>query len=488
VRTVAGAVPRAPELSTPLHDVTFVALDLETTGASPGFDAITEIGAVKYRGGERLGTFETLVNPGVPIPPFVTVLTGITDAMVLPAPPIDEVLPALLEFVGNAVLVGHNFRFDTGFLDAALVRRGHDRLDHVRVDTLGLARRLLHEDVPDLKLATIAAHLRVPTEPCHRAFDDAAATAEVLHALLERAGTLGVLGLDDLLAVPRLRAHPSSNTLRLTARAPRRPGVYRMLGRGGEVLLVGRATNLRARIRAHFHTAPAPVVPLLVRLTRAIDWIECADELEVAVRHARLVREHRPRFNREQSTWRSRAYVKRTLDRRPRFTVAHTVKDVRVPHLGPLPDRETARAVRDACETAAALTADPADDAVPRAFDGDGRALVAILEDTLTALVAAEEYEAAAGLRDRLATIGPALDELGRVRRLCDVPQLRVMTTRGVVTFRHGRLHTTDDPCGEDVPTAVIGREELDEVHAVAAWLEREIAAGRAEVLDPLPR
>jgi DNA polymerase-3 subunit epsilon len=257
VPLLAGARHHSVDLATPLHEVTFVALDLETTGAAPGYDRITEVGAIKYRGGECLGTFETLVNPGVPIPPFVTVLTGITEAMVLPAPRIDEVLPPLLEFVGNAVLVGHNFHFDTGFLDAALLRRGDDRLDHVRVDTLPLARRLLHDDVPDHRLATVARHLGVPTEPCHRAFDDAAATAEVLHALLERAGTLGVLGLDDLLAVPRLRVHPSSNTLRLTARTPRTPGVYRLLGRHGEVLFVGRATNLRSRVRAHFHTSPA---------------------------------------------------------------------------------------------------------------------------------------------------------------------------------------------------------------------------------------
>ncbi len=83
--------PRAPGTASTTsrrrsRDVTFVVLDLETTGTSPDLDAITEVGAVKYRGGECLGTFDTLVNPGVPIPPFITVLTGITEAMVLPAP------------------------------------------------------------------------------------------------------------------------------------------------------------------------------------------------------------------------------------------------------------------------------------------------------------------------------------------------------------------------------------------------------------------
>src|SRR5438094_8437314 len=104
------------DLGTPLHEVTFCVVDLETTGGSPDQCEITEVGAVKIRGGECLGTFQTLVNPGVPIPPFITVLTGITESMVYPAPRIAEVLPAFLEFLGDAVLVGHNVRFDISFL------------------------------------------------------------------------------------------------------------------------------------------------------------------------------------------------------------------------------------------------------------------------------------------------------------------------------------------------------------------------------------
>ncbi|MGH8978637.1 MAG: exonuclease domain-containing protein, partial [Acidimicrobiia bacterium] len=111
-------------LGTPLAEVTFVVLDLETTGGSPASDRITEIGALKFRGGELLGRFETLVNPGMPIPPTITLLTGISEAMVLPAPTIGELLPTILEFVGDAVIVGHNVRFDCGFLNAALVGHG----------------------------------------------------------------------------------------------------------------------------------------------------------------------------------------------------------------------------------------------------------------------------------------------------------------------------------------------------------------------------
>src|SRR3989449_5895696 len=100
-RAVALALQRSfDDMGLPLAEVTFCVVDLETTGASASSCAITEIGAVKIRGGECLGTFETLVNPGVAIPPAITVLTGITEAMVLPAPTIERVLPTFLEFAG----------------------------------------------------------------------------------------------------------------------------------------------------------------------------------------------------------------------------------------------------------------------------------------------------------------------------------------------------------------------------------------------------
>src|SRR5947207_14188636 len=153
------------DLGVPLSETTFCVVDVETTGGSALDGAITEVGAVKLRGGECLGTLQTLVNPGTAIPPEITVLTGITEAMVLPAPRIDEVLPALLEFVGDAVIVGHNIRFDLSFLDAALVRGRRPRLANRHVDTLALARRLVRDEIPNLRLSTLARHFRVPTEP-----------------------------------------------------------------------------------------------------------------------------------------------------------------------------------------------------------------------------------------------------------------------------------------------------------------------------------
>ena len=519
------------DLGCPLADVTFVVLDLETTGASPNDCEITEVGAVKYRGGEQLGTFDTLVNPGVPIPPFITVLTGITETMLLPAPPIDEVLPPLLEFIGNAVIVGHNIRFDISFLDAALVARGYQRLNHRRVDTLGLARRLLRDEVPDLKLATLAHHLRVSVSPCHRAYADAAATAEVLHALLERAGTFGVLGLDDLLALPKMRAHPSASKLRLTARLPRTPGVYFMKDRAGRVLYVGKATNLRSRVRSYFGGDDRKKVPQLLRETEAIDWIECSHELEASVRELRLIQDLEPRFNQQGKRWRSTAYVKLTLNERfPRLAVVRSVKDDGALYLGPFASSRAAHTAREAIESAAPLrrcntrigrttslrrdapcasaqlgvascpctghTSEPdyaaVVAAVHRALLGEPALLLEPLERRMNALAAIERFEEAAVTRDRLASLSRTLRRRQTLEWLSTSGQMTIAVDGGVVVLDNGRL-LIGDPSLDLAPratdptspiTALLDRRVVDELMIVARWLDRETTAGRARLLE----
>jgi len=183
----------------PLYEVTFAVVDVETTGGSPAVDALTEIGAACWRGGERLGTFDTLVDPGTPIPPVVSALTGITDDMVRGAPAAGAAVAGLTRFVADAVLVGHNLRFDLSFLGATAERCGQDALRNDTVDTLALARRLVREDVPDCRLGTLARALRLDHRPSHRALEDVLATGDLLHRLIELATGFGVLHLGELL-------------------------------------------------------------------------------------------------------------------------------------------------------------------------------------------------------------------------------------------------------------------------------------------------
>lgn len=176
---------------TRLSETTFAVLDLETSGGSPRSGAgITEIGVVKVRGGTVLGTFQSFIDPGHPLPPFITQLTGITDEMLVSAPFIDEVLPTLFELLGTAdetVLVAHNSPFDMSFLKAAALAHEYPWPDYLTVDTARLARTVLDRDeVINCKLGTLATFFNAQTSPTHRALDDAMATVDVLHGIIER--------------------------------------------------------------------------------------------------------------------------------------------------------------------------------------------------------------------------------------------------------------------------------------------------------------
>lgn len=480
------------DLGAPLAEVTFAIVDLETTGGSPATEAITEVGAVKVRGGEVLGTFQTMVNPGRAIPPAITVLTGITQAMVVQAPRIEVVLPSLLEFVGDAVIVGHNVRFDVGFLDAALLRHDRPRLANARVDTVRLARRLLADEVRDHRLGTLARSLRLPHQPTHRALDDALATADLLHLLLERAGRLGVTGLDDLLALPTLAAHPQAAKLRLTEALPRAPGVYLFRDRAGRVLYVGKATDLRSRVRSYFSGDERRKVAQLLREVHRIDHRTCPAPLEADVLELRLIHRHEPRFNRQGTRTSAASYVKLTRDERfPRLSVVRQVKADRGLYLGPLPSRRQATLVVEAIESVVPLrrctrrppkvpVAAPCAAAqlgvatcpcagaiapgdydrlvqqVVRGLTAEPLALLAPLDDRMHELAAAERYEEAADVRDRAAALAGALRRKRRFDALRAAGELRLALV-GVGGARLERGRVVEAWCAEHAGGAAGG-------------------------------
>src|ERR671922_2179276 len=245
-------------LSTPLgHDLalesaTFVVVDLETTGLRPGSARICEIGAVRVRELELTEEFELLVDPGVPIGPAISALTGLRDADVRGQPHPAIAVRRFLEFAGDAVLVAHNARFDLAFLDRETERLTGARLAGPVVDTVGLARRLLAGRTPRAGLSSLAQFFGTSARPCHRALPDARATAEILIMLLGLAQERGATTVADLaeLAAPRVRKVYAKRALAFGA--PASPGVYLFRDRHDQVLYVGRARNLRARLRSYF--------------------------------------------------------------------------------------------------------------------------------------------------------------------------------------------------------------------------------------------
>ena len=174
-----------------LAEVTFIVLDLETTGASPANGcAITEIGAIAVRGGEVLEEFSSFVNPQVSLPEYIVNLTGITDEMLVDAPLISEVFPDFIDFIDrheNVQLVAHNAPFDIGFLKAAATALSHIWPKYEVIDTVKLARRVIdRSEIPNYKLGTLSQFFETKALPNHRALDDVKTTVEVLHRLIER--------------------------------------------------------------------------------------------------------------------------------------------------------------------------------------------------------------------------------------------------------------------------------------------------------------
>ncbi|MBN8880931.1 MAG: DEDD exonuclease domain-containing protein [Salana multivorans] len=484
-----------------LHAVDFVVVDLETTGGAATGDRITEIGAVRVRGGEVLGELGTLVNPGRAIPPTITVLTGITDAMVVAAPSEEEVVPTFLEFARDAVLVAHNARFDVGFLRAACDRLGIEWPRPLVVDTLALARRVVTRDeAPNHKLGSLARLFHAAVAPDHRALTDARATVDVLHGLLARLAPLGVTHLDDLVTA----ADPVPEAVRRKATLadglPQLPGVYQFLDASDRILYVGTATNLRTRVRSYFTAAEKRRrITEMVRIAARVHPIPVPTPLEASVRELRLIAQHSPPYNRRSRSPGAEPWIRLTDEAFPRASIVRA-PPASGPVLGPFRSRGLATAALEALTGAFGLRSCterlplsprpghgacalrelgrcgapcvgdvdrsgylPAVEAFTRFAAGDAREYLAHAAARLDRLVAQERFEEAAVERDRCQALlrGAARAQHLRALRCAELlaarprDDARSTTGRGsggartggrvweVVCIRHGRLAGT---------------------------------------------
>ncbi len=281
--------------SLPLDEAHYVVFDVETTGSAAGKGgAITELGAMKLVGGEVVDQFSTLVNPGRPIDPFVVRLTGITDRMVADAPPISEVMGRFEEFVEGCVLVGHNVQFDCSFVTAA---RGGVKLPNEVLDTLKLARCL----VPGLKryrLGSLVSHFGVRQAPNHRALADAAATTEVFKNLLKLLRSAGMSSVGEAAALRGGRGRIKPQKQHLASGLPNTPGVYYFVDKHGTTLYVGKAKDLKARVRTYFNGGDGRrKVGRLVEEVAEVRIKETESELHALILEAREIKRLLPRFN-----------------------------------------------------------------------------------------------------------------------------------------------------------------------------------------------
>ena len=335
-------------LARPLGETTFVVVDLETTGGAPTPEGIIEIGAVRVAGGRLLDTFARFVKPAHPIPPFISRLTGITDAMVADASPIGAVLPQFLAFAGDAVLVAHNAAFDVAHLNAAQQVLAGRPVDAPVVCTLRLARRLLSH-LRRRSLDAVAAELGVACFGRHRALPDAQIAAEILCVFLERAVERGIDRIDDLLDFQRAAVDGRPFIVHVPrARledVPPRPGVYHLLGADGRLLYVGKARRLRERLGTYFTNARGHSARVLdlIRHTHDFRITETGSELAASLLEARQIRELKPPYNRQRKHLPRVGFLKLSVrSAYPRLWVTERLAADRATYLGPFRSRDAA--------------------------------------------------------------------------------------------------------------------------------------------------
>ncbi|CAM3535844.1 DEDD exonuclease domain-containing protein [Nocardioides dubius] len=494
------------QLGRPLRDVTFTVVDLETTGGSAaGGSMITEIGAVKVRGGEVLGEFQTLVNPHSEIPAFIAVLTGITNAMVAASPPIESALPAFLEFAQGTVLVAHNAPFDVGFLKHFATEQGREWPRFEVVDTAKLARRVItRDDAPNCKLSSLATLFGASTTPNHRALSDARATVDVLHGLMERLGGLGVQTLEELQGFSARVSTAQRRKRHLAEPLPHAPGVYLFRDAQQRVLYIGTSRDLRTRVRSYFTASETRSrMGEMINLADQVEAIECATTLEAQIRELRLIAEHKPRYNRRSRFPEKMHFIKITREPWPRLSMVRRVLDDDADYLGPFSSKRVAErsltalheafpirqcterlsraASRSACalgemgrclspcdgsvtESAYAELVQRVADAVHRSPDE----VIEAISERMLRLAAEERYEEAGVHRDRLAAFLRAASRTQRLSGLSGCAEL-VATRRdddgrwSVHVVRHGRLAAAGR-----IPPGADARLYVDQLRASA--------------------
>ncbi|WP_238015132.1 DEDD exonuclease domain-containing protein [Dactylosporangium sp. AC04546] len=516
-----------------LFSSTFVVVDLETTGGAPDGGGITEIGAVKVRGGEVLGEFGTLVNPEEQLPAFITVLTGITEMMLLEAPKIDTVLPAFLEFAAGAVWVAHNAPYDVGFLKAACAKHGYAWPRPLVLDTAAIARRaLIADEVPNHKLSTLARHFRAATQPVHRALDDARATVDVLHGLFARLGSLKVHTVGDVLEFVKAVSPAQRRKKHLADGLPDKPGVYVFRGHKDRPLYIGTSSSIATRVRSYFTAAEKRArIDEMLNAAERVEAIPCAHSLEAEVRELRLIATHKPPYNRRSKFPERVLWLKLTREAYPRLSIVRELQDDGAAYLGPFPSRRGAelaaagvydalpirqcthklslRTTTPACALAELgrcpapcehrISADDYESAAAAPFRtatvGDPGPVVRGLLARIEVLAAAERFEDAATIRARLVAFLRTAVRMQRLASLTALPELiaaRPAASGGweLAVVRHGRLAAAgvSPPRVHPQPTLDVvlataetvrpglgptPRASPEETERILAWLER---------------
>lgn len=273
----------------------YVLLDLETTGATPTQDRITEIGLIRYENGVEIGRWNTLINPQVSISPFIQQLTGITPEMVSTAPVFSEIRETLLDWLNDAVLCAHNVRFDYGFLKNEFKRIGIS-FQKKLLCTVKLSRKLYPQHQSH-SLDAIIERFNLMCEQRHRAMGDTETMAAFIHTAIQELGESAVQDTAQLLL--KQQAIPAGLDYLEIHAIPDTCGVYLFYGESA-LLYVGKSISLRARVLSHFQSDHRSAREM--RITQEVKRIEyqiTSGELGALLLESQLIKSHQPIHNRQ---------------------------------------------------------------------------------------------------------------------------------------------------------------------------------------------
>ena len=278
----------------------YAIVDIETTGGYAAANGITEI-AIRLSDGQQVtGEFSTLVNPGQPIPPYITAMTGISNQMVAAAPRFEEVAARIHQLLQDRIFVAHNVSFDYSFVKAHLREAGFD-LNSKKLCTVRLSRKII-PGLPSYSLGRLSQSLGISITDRHRAGGDAEATAKIFHLLVQRdqeqhiAKSLQRNSKEWILPPNVPRAHYEA--------LPYTPGVYYFHDEKGKVVYVGKANNIRYRVNSHFsNNSESRQKQNFMRHVYAISHQPCGTELMACILESAEIRKKWPAFNSSQKRW-----------------------------------------------------------------------------------------------------------------------------------------------------------------------------------------
>ncbi len=346
---------KADEAHSPyLDEATFTVVDVETTGGRPPLHRIIEIAGVKVVGGEITDQYNSLVDPGRYIPPFVARLTGISEESVAAMPPAEEVMADFLKFLGDSIFVAHNAAFDLAFVNHELQNLEMETMQNRVLCTQILAKKLMPE-LEKYSLDALSASLGIPIEGRHRALGDATATAHIFLSLLRRASLKGIESVQDLQQLQNggsgINLYHMEDEWPLFADLPQRPGVYMMKDRSRKLLYVGKAKNIKERVKAHFYNrnrVSTRMVKMLEKVKK-IKYKLTDTELSAILLESELIKKLQPRYNVDGRYSRSYPFLKVNVNNPyPRVYAVKEVLPDGALYFGPYKNKNHAKIIGEA--------------------------------------------------------------------------------------------------------------------------------------------